>query len=163
MGNGVVDGLGDIVYARPEAFEPRVSRLVGAEIGARNDALLEAGRPYLLIGFGRWGSADPSLGIPVGWGQICGAKAIVEATLPTMNVDLSQGSHFFHNMSSFQVSYFCVRHDGDDRLDWAWLARQRAVTETDFVRHVRLDVPLLVKVDGRTGHGVVRAGAGRND
>jgi hypothetical protein len=163
MGNGVVEGLGDIVYARPEAFEPRVSRLVGAEIGARNDALLEAGRPYLLIGFGRWGSADPSLGIPVGWGQICGAKAIVEATLPTMNVDLSQGSHFFHNMSSFQVSYFCVRHDGDDRLDWAWLARQRAVTETDFVRHVRLDVPLLVKVDGRTGHGVVRAGAGRND
>lgn len=163
MGNGVVAGLRDIVYARPEAFEPRFSRQVGAEIAARNDALLEAGRPYLLIGFGRWGSADPSLGIPVVWGQICGAKAIVEATLPTMNVDLSQGSHFFHNMSSFQVSYFCVRHDGDDRLDWAWLAQQRAVTETDLVRHVRLDVPLLVKVDGRAGHGVVRAGAGQGD
>ena len=163
MGNGVVDGIRDIVYARPERFEPRLSRLVGAEIGARNDALLDAARPYLLIGFGRWGSADPSLGIPVVWGQICGAKAIVEATLPTMNVDLSQGSHFFHNMSSFQVSYFCVRHDGDDRLDWAWLARQRAVTETDLVRHVRLDAPLLVKVDGRTGCGVVRATAAQGD
>jgi hypothetical protein len=158
MGNGVVEGLRDIVYARPETFTPRLSRVVGAEIAQRNDALLEAGRPYLLIGFGRWGSADPSLGIPVVWGQICGAKAIVEATLPAMNVDLSQGSHFFHNMSSFQVSYFCVRHDGDDRLDWAWLARQRAMTETDLVRHIRLEVPLLVKVDGRTGHGIVRAG-----
>jgi hypothetical protein len=93
----------------------------------------------------------------VAWGQIGGAKAIVEATLPAMNVDLSQGSHFFHNISSFEVSYFCVRHDGADRLDWDWLARQRAVAETDFVRHVRLDAPLVVKVDGRTGRGVVRA------
>jgi hypothetical protein len=116
-----------------------------------------------LIGFGRWGSADPSLGIPVVWSQICGAKAIVEATLPAMNVELSQGSHFFHNMSSFQVSYFCVRHDGEDRLDWAWLGRQPAVTETGLVRHVRLDAPLVVKVDGRTGRGVVRAGNGRGD
>ncbi|MBI4503865.1 MAG: hypothetical protein HY700_22220, partial [Gemmatimonadetes bacterium] len=163
MGNGVVGGLRDIVYARPEGFEPRLSRRVGAEIAARNDALLAEGRPFLLIGFGRWGSADPSLGIPVVWGQICGAKVIVEATLPAMNVDPSQGSHFFHNMSSFQVSYFCVRHDGDERLDWAWLARQRAVTETDLVRHVRLDAPLLVKVDGRTGCGVVRATAAQGD
>ncbi len=162
MGNGVVRGIRDIVYARPERFEPRLTRLVASEIAERNDALLAAGHPYLLIGFGRWGSADPSLGIPVVWGQICGARAIVEATLPTMNVDLSQGSHFFHNMSSFQVSYFCVRHDGDDRLDWDWLARQRAVTETDLVRHVRLDVPLVVKVDGRTGRGVVRTAAGRD-
>jgi len=160
MGNGVVEGIRDIVYARPEIFEPRFSRLVGEEVGARNDVLLDEGRPYLLIGFGRWGSSDPSLGIPVAWGQICGAKAIVEATLPTMNVDLSQGSHFFHNISSFEVSYFCVRHDGHDRLDWDWLARQRAVAETDLVRHVRLEQPLVVKVDGRTGQGVVRTGAG---
>ncbi len=163
MGNGVVEGIRDIVYARPEGFQPRLSRLVASDVAARNDALLAAGRPYLLIGFGRWGSADPSLGIPVAWGQICGAKAIVEATLPTMNVDLSQGSHFFHNMSSFQVSYFCVRHDGDDRLDWDWLARQRAVTETDLVRHIRVDAPLVVKVDGRTGRGVVRTTAGQHD
>ncbi len=157
MGNGVVQGIHDIVYVRPERFEPKASRLVALDVAARNDALVDGRRPYLLIGFGRWGSSDPSLGIPVAWGQIGGAKAIVEATLPAMNVDLSQGSHFFHNISSFQVSYFCVRHDGPDRLDWDWLARQRAVAETDFVRHVRLDAPLVVKVDGRTGRGVVRA------
>jgi len=157
MGNGTVRDIRDIVYVRPERFEPRFSRLVAPEVAARNDALVGERRPYLLIGFGRWGSSDPSLGIPVAWGQIGGAKAIVEATLPAMNVDLSQGSHFFHNISSFQVSYFCVRHDGADRLDWDWLARQRAVAETDFVRHVCLDAPLVVKVDGRTGRGVVRA------
>jgi hypothetical protein len=156
MGNGQVPGLRDIVYVRPERFEPRFSRLAAADVTARNDALVDEHRPYLLIGFGRWGSSDPSLGIPVAWGQIGGARAIVEATLPAMNVDLSQGSHFFHNISSFQVSYFCVRHDGADRLDWEWLARQRAVAETDFVRHVRLDAPLVVKVDGRTGRGVIR-------
>jgi hypothetical protein len=156
MGNGVVQGIRDVVYVRPERFEPRFSRLAAADVARRNEALVDERRPYLLIGFGRWGSSDPSLGIPVAWGEIGGAKAIVEATLPAMNVDLSQGSHFFHNISSFQVSYFCVRHDGADRLDWEWLARQRAVAETDFVRHVRLDAPLVVKVDGRTGRGVIR-------
>jgi hypothetical protein len=160
MGNGVAAGLRDVVYVRPDTFQPWLSRLVGTQVAAYNDVLLDQQRPYLLIGFGRWGSVDPSLGIPVAWGQICGARAIVEATLPNMNVDLSQGSHFFHNMASFRVSYFSVRHDGDDRLDWSWLAGQRAVAETDLVRHVRLDAPLLVKVDGRTGQGVVRVTTG---
>jgi Pyruvate phosphate dikinase, AMP/ATP-binding domain len=159
MGNGVVREIGDVVYVRPEGFTPRRNRAVAAEIAACNDRLVAAGRPYLLIGFGRWGSSDPSLGIPVAWGQIGGARVIVEATLPAMNVELSQGSHFFHNISSFQVSYFCVRHDGTDRLDWDWLARQPAVCEGELVRHVRPAAPLLVKVDGRTGRGVVRAGA----
>ena len=92
---------------------------------------------------------------------MAGARAIVEATLPAMNVELSQGSHFFHNISSFEVSYFCVRHDLDGRIDWAWLDARPAAHETEFVRHVRLDAPLIVKVDGRTGRGVVlRAPAG---
>jgi hypothetical protein len=95
----------------------------------------------------------------VAWGQIGGARVIVEATLPAMNVELSQGSHFFHNISSFQVSYFCVRHDGADPLDWDCLARQPAVGATALVRHVRFAAPLVVKVDGRTGRGVVRTAA----
>ncbi len=159
MGNGVVTEIRDIVYVRPAGFAPGLSRSVAAEIAECNDAMVAAARPYLLIGFGRWGSTDPSLGIPIAWGQIGGARVIVEATLPAMNVELSQGSHFFHNISSFRVSYFCVRHDGNDRLDWDWLARQPAVGEGALVRHVRLEAPLVVKVDGRTGCGVVRAGA----
>ena len=106
---------------------PRKSR---AEVGAINRALVEEHRPYLLIGFGRWGSSQPSLGIPVDWSQISGAKTIVEATLPEMNVELSQGSHFFHNLSSFRASYFMLRYDGPFSIDWDWLNRQPVVSET---------------------------------
>jgi len=159
MGNGLVEGIADVVYVRPETFEARHTRTIAAELTAINGALVAEARPYLLIGFGRWGSADPWLGIPATWGSVAGASAIVEATIPEMNVELSQGSHFFHNISSFGVSYFCVRHDGAGRIDWAWLDRQPVVTQTGFVRHVRLARPLVVKVDGRTGRGVVVTGA----
>ena len=80
---------------------------------------------------------------------------IVETTLPEMNVELSQGSHFFHNLSSFRANYFMVRHDGRYAIDWSWLNRQPMVQETAFVRHVRCANPLMVRVDGRNARGVV--------
>jgi hypothetical protein len=163
LGNGVEGGIRDVVYVKPQAFEARHTRAIAAEVATFNHRLLAEGRPYLLVGFGRWGSADPWLGIPVNWGQISGARAIVEATLPEMNVDFSQGSHFFHNMSSFRVGYLAVRHDGPGRIDWEWLGRQEAVAETDFVRHVRLAAPLTVKLDGMGRRGVVLAAAGDAD
>ncbi|MCX5797567.1 MAG: hypothetical protein NTY77_18920 [Elusimicrobia bacterium] len=159
MGNGLLEGIRDVVYVRPESFDASRTRAIGAEVARLNAALLEARKPYLLIGFGRWGSSDPWLGIPVEWGSICGAAAIVEATLPDMNVDLSQGSHFFHNISSFGVSYFCVRHDRDAAVDWAWLDRQETVAQSECVRQVRLAAPLTIKVDGRAGCGLIRKGA----
>jgi hypothetical protein len=155
MGNGIVEGIGDIVYVKPDRFEARHTRQIAGQLEQLNEPLQSEGRPYLLIGFGRWGSADPWLGIPVDWGQICGAKVIVEATLPNMNVDPSQGSHFFHNISSFKVSYFSVRYDRDRKIDWDWLGAQETVAETEFVRHVRLRSPLRVKVDGRTSRGAI--------
>jgi hypothetical protein len=155
MGNGIVEGVRDVVYVKPEVFEARHTRQIAGELEELNRPLLDEGRPYLLVGFGRWGSADPWLGIPVDWGQICGAKIIVEATLPNMNVDPSQGSHFFHNISSFKVSYLSVRYDRDRAIDWSWLGEQEAVGETNFVRQVRLREPLRIKVDGRHGRGVI--------
>jgi hypothetical protein len=156
MGNGVVEGIRDVVFLRPEAFDPKFSRVMASELEKVNLRLVQGGRPYLLIGFGRWGSSDPWLGVPVTWSQVSGAKVIVESTLPGVNVDPSQGSHFFHNLTSFQVSYFSVR-DGDPvgGIDWAWLSRQEMAGETAYLRHVRLSGPLLVRVDGRTGRGVI--------
>ncbi|MGW8282908.1 MAG: PEP/pyruvate-binding domain-containing protein [Gemmatimonadota bacterium] len=157
MGNGVVEGITDIVYVLPEAFDAKFSRNLAQEIGTFNRVLVEAGRPYLLIGFGRWGSSDPWLGIPVTWSQVSGAKVLVEAKLPGVNVDPSQGSHFFHNLSSFQVAYFTVRHEAEEGgIDWQWLSRQEIVRETSFMRQVRVSEPLQVRVDGRTGRGVIR-------
>ncbi len=160
IGNGTLDTIRDIVYVRPEPFEARLTPRIAAELETVNRTLLEENRPYLLLGFGRWGSSDPWLGIPVEWGQISGAGVIVESTLPDMNVEPSQGAHFFHNLISFEVPYLCVTHDttGDvqaRKIDWDWLNCQSAVTETSLLRHVRLEQPLLVKVDGRTGRGAV--------
>ena len=157
MGNGRIEGVTDVVYVIPEKFDAKFSRRIAQELGTLNSALVNAGRPYLLIGFGRWGSSDPWLGIPVTWSQVSGARVLVEARLPGVNVDPSQGSHFFHNLSSFQVAYFTVRHEAEEGgIDWAWLARQKPVEETEFIRHVSLSDALEILVDGRTGRGVIR-------
>jgi hypothetical protein len=160
MGNGIQSGLEDIVFVRAESFSVMQTPLIAEQLGALNRKLTEEQRPYLLIGFGRWGSSHPSLGIPVDWSQISGAKTIVEATLPDMNVELSQGSHFFHNLSSFRANYFMVRHDGAHPINWDWLYRQPVMSETELVRHVRPNQPLCVRVDGRTARGVVLVDTG---
>ncbi len=157
MGNGVAQDIQDIVFVRPESFSPMQTPVIAQQLEAINRQLTDEGRPFLLIGFGRWGSTHPSLGIPVVWSQISGACAIVEATLPEMNVELSQGSHFFHNLSSFRTCYFMVRHDGPYGIDWGWLNRQPVVQETELVRHVRPAGTLTVRVDGRSRRGVVLA------
>jgi len=155
LGNGSIDSLEHMVYVKPETFDPKHSKAVAEQVAAVNRRLLSLRIPYLLIGFGRWGSSDPWLGIPVTWGQVAGAKVIVEVGSKTLDVELSQGSHFFHNISSFSVSYFCLnRHS--DRMDWSWLASLPAESETEFVRVVRTPSPLVVKVDGRSGRGMVR-------
>ncbi len=160
MGNGVLETILDIVYVKPASFEARFTPQIAIELERINRTLLDEAHPYLLLGFGRWGSSDPWLGIPVQWGQIAGARVIVESTLPGMDVEPSQGAHFFHNLISFQVFYLCVRHDTGSGLpragiDWGWLDGQPSVAETDHVRHVRLEQPLKIKVDGRSGRGAV--------
>jgi len=155
MGNGVLPSLRDIVYVRPESFRAEATRRIAEQVDRANSRLQEAGVSYLLIGFGRWGSADPWLGIPVRWSQISGARAIVETTLPDMSPDLSQGSHFFHNMSSLGVLYLSVPDPEASPIDWGWLDGQPAVEETEFLRHVRCANPVAVMVDGRSGRGLV--------
>jgi len=156
MGNGVQEGIRDVVYVRPENFSSMRTPAIAQQLERVNRALNEEHRAYLLIGFGRWGSSHPSLGIPVDWSQISGARTIVEATLPEINVELSQGSHFFHNLSAFRACYFMVRHDGPFPINWGWLNRQPVVSQTELIRHVRATVPLSVRVDGRRARGVVR-------
>lgn len=155
LGNGRIDGLHDVIYVKPEAFEARCTREIARQIEALNGGLARERRPCILIGFGRWGTSDPWLGIPVTWPQICAARVIVEATLPEMNVEPSQGSHFFHNLTSFRVQYFSVSHGAPGGIRWEKLAQLPVVAETQHVRHARSAVELRSRVDGRTGRGVV--------
>ena len=156
LGNGTREDIADIVYLRPEAFEAKHTPAIAAELEKINRALVGEGRPYVLIGFGRWGSSDPWLGVPVDWGQISGVGVLVEATLPQMTPDLSQGSHFFHNMISFGVFYLSVRHTDSHAIRWDWMDELPAVNESELVRHVRLPGPLSIRVDGKAGRGVIR-------
>ena len=116
----------------------------------------ESGTPYLLVGVGRWGSNDPWLGIPVAWDQVSGARVIVEAGFRDLRVTPSQGSHFFQNLTAFQVGYFTVNPDaGEGFVDWQWLTSQPASEEHDCVRHLRLEAPLLVVMNGKVGRGSI--------
>ena len=155
MGNGSADDIQDIVFVRPDKFSPLHTPVIAQQLESINRELQDQKRPFLLIGFGRWGSSHPSLGIPVDWSQISGARAIVEATLPEMNVELSQGSHFFHNLSSFRASYFMVQHGRHFGINWDWLNLQPVVHETELIRYVRPTERLSVRVDGRTARGVI--------
>jgi len=158
LGNGERTDIEDVVFIKPDAFEPTKTPAIAKELENINRRLAEEGRRYLLVGFGRWGTSDSSLGIPVAWGQISGARVIVEATLPDVQPDLSQGSHFFHNLLSFHVLYVSVEHHGPYRIDWDWLGRQPIVHSTDYVTHVRLQSPFDIRIDGAHGRGVICRG-----
>jgi hypothetical protein len=156
LGNGLSDDIWDIVFVKKDIFDSSKTRQVAVEIEGINKNLLDDSKKAVFIGFGRWGSSEPWLGIPVNWGQISSAGTIIELTLPDMNVTLSQGSHFFHNLTSLKVSYFSIQHDGSFNVDWDWLNKQKIITETSLVKHVRLKEPLIIMVDGRTGRGVIK-------
>jgi hypothetical protein len=151
----VITNIQDVIFVRPESFETKHTRDIALELDKLNLSLLEAERPYLLVVYGRLGTTDPWLGIPVVWSQVSGAKAIVEASKEDFDIVLSQGSHYFHNLTSLGVSYFSIPYSSKYQIDWDWLNTQEIITETDFLRHVRVPVPLRVKVDGRRGKGVI--------
>jgi hypothetical protein len=155
VGNGVIEGLRDVVFVRRDAFDAARTRAIAEQVRALNARLTAEGRPYVLVGFGRWGSSDPWLGVPVAWADVAGARVLVEAALPQLRAEPSQGAHFFHNLIGFQVPYFCIPLEGPGRVDWEWLERLPAEEDTGLVRRVRSPVPLRCVADGRHGRGVV--------
>jgi CheY-like chemotaxis protein len=156
LGNGRIDNLHDIVVVDSHRFERSRSQEVAKAVAHFNATLNAENRPYLLIGVGRWGSNDPWLGIPVEWDEISGARAIVEAGFRDFRVTPSQGSHFFQNLTAFQIGYFTVNPDaGEGSVDWPWLSEQAAVEEQGCVRHLQFGEPLRVVMNSRTSQGMI--------
>lgn len=155
LGNGVVENISDIVYVIPDRFDLSKTKLIAEELAEINQALLLENRPYLLIVFGRLGTQDPWLGIPVTWGQICAAKVIVEATQDNVRVELSQGSHYFHNIINLGIMHFSMPFISPYRINWDWLKRMPVLDEKQFTRHARLGSNLRVRVNGRKGCGII--------
>ncbi len=145
-----------MVYVKPAAFDVTRTLAIAAEVEQANRALLEAGRGALLIGFGRWGTSDRWLGIPVDWTQVSAMKVFVEAALAGFHADMSQGAHFFHNLLGLKIPYLAVPAGGGGQVDFAALDRLPAEYEGLAVRLVRVPGGLEVRVDGRSGRAVVR-------
>jgi len=162
LGNGKTEEIKDIVYVKPEAFDVGETVRMAEEIGQLNALLLNDKRKYLLIGPGRWGSADRWLGVPVQWRHISGVGAIVELRNDQLKADPSQGSHFFQNITSLGIDYITVTEGpgSEDYLDWGWIRSLPAVQETAFMRHVAVEAPLIIKIDGRKSHCVIMGDRG---
>lgn len=156
LGNGIIAGVRDIVYIHPNRLNFANSEKIAREIERINHRLCAEHRPYLLLGPGRWGSADRWLGVPVTWSQVSGVRIIVELELPNLHIDPSQGTHFFHNLISLRVGYFSVNLGKKEHLiDLDWLEAQEPETEVMGIRHVALDQPLEARIDGKSGQGVI--------
>jgi hypothetical protein len=155
LGNTISKEITDIVYVKPGAFDPARTVEIARQIAQLNAPLVQTGRKYLLIGPGRWGSADHWLGIPVGWADICGVGVIVETHHPKINAEPSQGSHFFHNITSLGINYLNVGKTTDERLDWQYLSTLSTTQETTHVVRAAAKRPLILKVDGRSSLGVI--------
>lgn len=157
LGLGRIEGLRDVIYVKPGAFERSATPQMAAEIDGLNSEMKRAGLNYVLIGPGRWGSSDPWLGIPVKWPQISEARVIAECGLDDFRVDPSQGTHFFQNLTSFGVGYLTLNPTaGDGVFDASLLDELPAVAETPHFRRVAFPSDLFVFVDGQNNRGIVR-------
>ena len=158
LGTGWIDGIRDVVYLKPSAFDKMKTEEMAAQLREINAQMRSEGRQYALLGFGRWGSSIPTLGVPVAWSDISEARVIVECALPDFRVDPSQGTHFFQNLTSFNAGY--VNADPysrkEDIVDFSSLDACEAVRETKWLRHIRVPEPLKVCVDGRSGRALVK-------
>ena len=156
IGHGIISDVHDVVYVKTEDYSAANNPATAEEIERINRGFLQRGENYVLVGPGRWGSSDSWLGIPVKWPHISAAKVIVEAGLRNFRVEPSQGTHFFQNLTSMGVGYFTVNDFmGDGIYLQSLLNSLPAVEETDHVRHVRFDSPIVIKIDGMKKEGVV--------
>ena len=157
LGTGAVNEVCDVVYLREENFNPASTEKIAEEITRLNNKMREEKRGYVLVGFGRWGSSNPWLGVPVKWSDISEAKVIVECGLDNFRIEPSQGTHFFQNLTSFGVGYITVNpYANDGSLDFAKLNAMEATYESEFVRCVRFEKPLTICIDGVGNKAIVK-------
>jgi len=156
LGNGSFKGIQDLIYIKPESFNPANNKKISVVIDNLNSSFIKQGTGYVLIGPGRWGSTDPWLGIPVKWAQISAARIIIESGLKNYRIDPSQGTHFFQNLTSFGVGYFTINpFVNEGYYDVEFLNSMPAIYEDSYIRHVRFEKPISIMIDGKRHRGVI--------
>lgn len=154
LGCGEVDGISDMIFVKPEMFLAKNTVAMVSEISKLNKSLENQGRRYILVGPGRWGTADHCLGVPVSWNDISNVAVIVEAVTEDFRADPSHGTHFFQHITSLGIIYMTV-YEKEDFLDWDWIKKQKPVYETDFISHIRIKNGFKIMVDGKKNIGVI--------
>ncbi len=155
LGNGIYKKIKHILYINVDEFEREKTEYISKKIDELNKKLGEK-NPYLLLGPGRWGSSDPWLGIPVTWEQISNAKSIIEIGIDSLNPDPSFGSHFFQNLTSLRIGYFTInRNKYKKSIDWKWLKNQKHLHKSKYLNVIKLEEPLIIKIDGINGDGII--------
>jgi len=163
LGDGSFDKIKHIVYIDINKFQREKTQNIADKIGLVNKKL-GSKSPYLLLGPGRWGTSDPWLGIPVNWEQISNAKSIIEIGIDSLNPDPSFGSHFFQNLTSLRIGYFTInRNQYKKDIDWSWLRKQKHTYKNDCVNIVELKKPIIIKIDGINGRGIILKDANQNN
>ncbi|MEW6623812.1 MAG: PEP/pyruvate-binding domain-containing protein [Bacillota bacterium] len=157
IGNGIYQDIHDIIFVDPNLFELKNTMQIAVEIGKLNRQLFEEDRKCILIGFGRLGTTDRWLGIPLAWSQMSQARVVIEADRMDLQAEPSLGSHFYHNLISLNMGYLHVKYESDvtERIDWAWLLDKPVLKQTKYVKLIRSKEPFLVKIDGRSSTGIV--------
>jgi hypothetical protein len=156
MGNGIMENIHEVVFVDPETFDKSLTIEMAEEMDAINREMIEAGKNYILVGPGRWGTRDRWIGVPVSWPQISNAKVIVETSLEGFPLDASSGSHFFHNVTSMNVGYFCVQPEmSDSYIRYDVLKDQKDLRKTKYFSIARFEKPLTVRMDGKKRISVI--------
>lgn len=157
IGNGIYQNIQDIIFVDPKLFELKNTIQIASEIGEINKLLFKERRKCILIGFGRMGTADRWLGIPLVWSQMSQALVVVEADEKDLQAEPSLGSHFYHNLTSLSMGYLHIKYRGGDeeRIDWEWLLNEPVLKQTDHVKLIRSQKPFLVKIDGKSSTGII--------
>ncbi|WP_312339925.1 PEP/pyruvate-binding domain-containing protein [Anaerospora hongkongensis] len=157
IGNGFYQSIHDIIFVDPGTFDLSDSVQIANEIGELNTMLAQEGRRCILIGFGRIGTSDRWLGIPLAWEQMSQAQLIVEVDTKELRPEPSLGSHFFHNLTATNMGYFHIQYDNKEKakLDWEWLLSQPVLQQTKYVKLVRRETAIEAKVDGRSFKGII--------
>ena len=157
IGNGLYENIHNIIFVDFESFQLQDSVQIASEIGELNKILVEERQRCILVGFGRMGTTDRWLGIPLAWEQMSQALVIVEVDRKDLRPEPSLGSHFFHNLTATNMGYFHIQYDNESagKLDWEWLQSQPVLKQTKYVKLIRREKPFKVQVDGRSFKGII--------
>lgn len=155
LGNGSVNDVSHIVYIAPDKFNSLSTREIAAELAEINNTFKSRNEGYILIGPGRWGSSDPNLGIPVIWSDISEAKMIVEYSMPGFQVEPSQGTHFFQNITSLGVGYLSIDTvAGDGNVDFDALGGLDCEQKMKYAVVLHTEEPITAYIERNTNRAL---------